>query len=184
MCDVLTMARSFGSFFIFLTQNISAAVHDSRLLNQLHTNVKWSFSMRGSPADCAFLKSALPTTARKPRPRANPYEPVDFYTINEERAMELDGIANLPDRAGFLWLRSHSSEAIRITTESIMIPKGGALQKAIKPLLSDPAIGARVSRQAYEADLKQRRDTSKEAIPADMSDVLAKAYKRTRGKGV
>ena len=96
--------------------------------------------------------------------------------------MELDGIANLPDREGFLWLRSHSSEAIRITTQSIMIPKGDALQKAIKPLLSDPTIGARVSRQAYEANLKQRRDTSKEAIPADMSDVLAKAYKRTRGK--
>jgi DNA helicase HerA-like ATPase len=60
MSDVLTQARSFGSFFLFVTQNISTAVHDTRLLSQLHTNIKWSFSMRGQPADCGFLKAALP----------------------------------------------------------------------------------------------------------------------------
>ena len=96
--------------------------------------------------------------------------------------MELDGIANLPDRTGFLWLRAHSPEAIKINTESIKIPHGDDLQKAISPLLSDAAIGARVSRQAYEADLKCRGSSPKEPIPADMSDFLAEAYKRTRGK--
>jgi hypothetical protein len=32
MADILTMARSFGSFFYFLRQNLSTAVPDARIL--------------------------------------------------------------------------------------------------------------------------------------------------------
>jgi hypothetical protein len=182
MSDVLTQARSFGSFFLFVTQNISTAVHDSRLLSQLHTNIKWSFSMRGQPADCSFLKAALPVTARKLKPQTNPFEPPGAYTINEERAMELDSIANLPDRIGFLWLRSRSPEAIKMTTQSIDIPHGDALENAVRPLLSNPDFGNRVPRAACEAQLKHRDDTSPEPVPSNLSNALASAYARARGK--
>lgn len=181
MGDLFTMARSFGSFFLCLTQNISTAVPDSRLLSQIHTNLKWSFSMRGHPADCAFLKSAMPITGRKLRPQVNPFEPPGFYTIAEERAMELDAIASLPNRVGYLWMRSLSREAVQLKTQSIDIPDGELLENATKALLSDPALGGRLSRQVYEAEIKQRRDCLQDSAQADLSDALASAYKRSRG---
>src|SRR6202162_5042746 len=36
MAEILTMARSFGSFFCFLCQNISTAVPDARFLEHFH----------------------------------------------------------------------------------------------------------------------------------------------------
>ena len=68
MADVLTMARSFGSFFYFLCQNLSTAIPDARILEQLHTNIRWSLTLRGSPRDAQFLRPALPITGRVERP--------------------------------------------------------------------------------------------------------------------
>src|SRR5204863_9237624 len=73
MSDLLTMSRSFGTFFLYLTQNIGSAVQDSRMMSTISTNTRWSFSMRGEPSDCDFLKSVLPITGRKPRLRTDPF---------------------------------------------------------------------------------------------------------------
>lgn len=78
MSDLLTMSRSFGTHFLYLTQNISTAVQDPRMLSILHTNIRWAFAMRGEPSDCAFLKSALPVTGRKARPQTNPFAEKTF----------------------------------------------------------------------------------------------------------
>ena len=184
MGELLSMARSFGTFFLCLTQNVTTAVHDPRLLSNLYTNAKWTFSLRGQPSDNTFLKPALPITGRKSRPQTNPFEEPGFYSINEERALELDAIASLPDRTGFFWPRSLSTEAIKITTESLAIPHGEALERAIEPLRADPAIGERMSRQAYEAELTLRDEPMRETPPmTDLADALAGAYKRRRGDG-
>jgi hypothetical protein len=47
MADVLTMARSFGSFFCFLCRNLSTAIPDTRIQEQLHTNIRWSLTLPG-----------------------------------------------------------------------------------------------------------------------------------------
>ena len=47
MVELLTQSRSFGSFFLYLTQNLSTAVQESDMLETLHTNIRWSLSMRG-----------------------------------------------------------------------------------------------------------------------------------------
>jgi len=39
LTDILTMARSFGTFFYFLCQNLSTAVPDARMLETLYTNI-------------------------------------------------------------------------------------------------------------------------------------------------
>jgi uncharacterized protein DUF87 len=182
MTDLVTMARSFGSHFVCLTQNVSTAVSDTKLLANIFTNAKWTFSMRGQPSDCTFIKAALPITARRLRPETNPFEPPGTYSINEERALVHDSVASLPDRTGFLWLRSHSPEAIKIETENIEIPHGAELENAIRPLLSNPAFGNRISRAAYEAQLKRNHDVPAESAESNISDVLAGAYTRTRGK--
>src|SRR5439155_17486023 len=104
MMELLTMSRSFGSYFMLLSQNISTAVQDQRILKLLQTILRWSFSMRSDPADCAFLKPALPVTGRRLRPHVNPFQAPDYYSVAEERSMALDDIAHLPDRTGYLWL--------------------------------------------------------------------------------
>ena len=73
MAEILTMARSFGSFFCFLCQNISTAVPDTRFLEHLHTNIRWSLTLRGTPRDAQFLKAALPVTGRRQRPEPHPF---------------------------------------------------------------------------------------------------------------
>jgi len=99
MADVLTMARSFGSFFYFLCQNVSTAIPDARILEQLHTNIRWSLTLRGTPRDALFPRPSLPVTARLERPEPHPFREHTIYSAEEERALLLDGIAHLPGRA-------------------------------------------------------------------------------------
>src|SRR3989475_2032368 len=112
MADILTMARSFGSFFCFLCQNLSTAVSDARVLEKLHTNIRWSLTLRGTPRDAQFLRPALPVTGRRLRPDPQPFRERTFHSTEEERSLALEGVAHLPDRTGYLWLKKRSPEAI------------------------------------------------------------------------
>jgi len=156
MTDVLTMARSFGSFFYFLCQNLSTAVPDSRILELLHTNIRWSLSLRGTPRDAQFLRPALPVTGRVARPDANPYRERTFYSPEEERSILLDGIAHLPDRIGYLWLKTHSPMAIKLQTAELALPEAEEFREAVDRLKNDPGIGGRVSREAYMSAIARR----------------------------
>ena len=80
MSDILTMARSFGSFFCFLCQNLSTAVPDARILELLHTNISWSLTLRGTPRDAQFLRAALPVTGRRARPDPHPFRERTWYS--------------------------------------------------------------------------------------------------------
>src|SRR5437899_11159256 len=106
MADILTMARSFGSFFYFLCQNLSTAIPDARILEQLHTNIRWSLTLRGSPRDAQFLRPALPITGRVERPEPRPFHERTPYSAGEQRALLLDGVAHLPDQVAYFWLRT------------------------------------------------------------------------------
>src|SRR5207247_9356013 len=64
MADLLTMSRSFGSFFLYLTQNLSTALQDRDMLEVLHTNIRWSLSRRGTARDAALLHTASAVTRR------------------------------------------------------------------------------------------------------------------------
>ena len=156
MLDLLTMARSFGTHLMLVSQNMTTALQDARMLSVLHTNIRWAFAMRGEPGDCSFLRPALPVTGRRRKPQTNPFEEPAFYTLNEERTMALDEIANLPDRVGYLWLKSRSKEALRVTVPTVSMPRGGELTAAIEPLRRDPTLGARLSRREYEQRVAAR----------------------------
>src|SRR5207248_4233509 len=80
MTELLTMSRSFGSFFLYLTQNLGSALQDGEVLETLHTNIRWSLSLRGTARDCAFLQPALPITGRLAKARGNPYAPQEYYS--------------------------------------------------------------------------------------------------------
>src|SRR2546427_5749739 len=124
LSDILTMGRSYGSFFSFFCQNISTAVPDSRVLEILYTNIRWALTLRGTPRDAQFLLSALPVTGRRLRPDPYPFRERTTYSAEEERSLALEGIAHLPDREGYLWLKTRSPEAIKVRTQRIDLPEG------------------------------------------------------------
>lgn len=180
MTDLLTMARSFGTHLLCLTQNIATAVPDPKMLRTLYTNLRWSFSMRGESGDCAFLKPVLPVTGRRPRPNRDPFREPEFYSVAEERALVLDEIAALPDRVGYLWLKTRSNEALYIRTAELTGPDGKELEAATQPLRSDAAIGQRMTRGAYECAIAVREGRWNEE-PKDLDAKLEAAYRRVRG---
>jgi hypothetical protein len=180
MAQVLTMGRSFGSYFLFLTQNISTAVQDPRILAVLHTNIRWALALRSDPSDCAFMKPALPVTGRRFRPEMNPFAEKSFYSLTEERALALDEVAHLPDRTAWVWFKALSAEAIKIRTRELAIPQGPELEDATLSLQRDPGIGMRLSRREYDR-LVAERDREWAEEDGDLGASLEEAYQRSRG---
>ncbi len=179
MADILTMARSFGSFFYFLCQNLSTAIPDARILEHLHTNIRWSLTLRGSPRDAQFLRSALPVTGRLERPEAHPFRERRLYSLEEERGILADGIAHLPDRVGYLWLKTHSPQALKLHTASVPLPNGAEFREAVEQLRQDPAIGGRISRTEYLAEIENRdREWFGPEETQTQEDRWEKAYRR------
>ena len=178
MSDLLTMSRSYGSFFLYLTQNLSTATQDGEVLETLHTNTRWNLCMRGSPRDAAFLQMALPITGRLEKPRRNPYAPAEFYSSSEERALLLSSMASLPDRYGWLWSKSLSGEAIKIKTAALELPQGDEFRDAVERIRSDASIGHRVSRETFLAEIARRNAElgTDSADGADPLDKLKTAY--------
>lgn len=156
MADILTMARSFGSFFYFLCQNLTTAVPDAKTLETLYTNMRWSLTLRSTPRDAMFLRAALPVTGRRLRPEVNPFQEPRRYTPEEERALALDGVAHLPDREGYLWLKARSAEAIRLKTRRVELPAPEAFRRMIDAVRREPRIGVRLSRDQYDRLIAER----------------------------
>ena len=68
------------------------------------------------------LRERCRSRGRKRRPQASPFDEPSFHTLNEERSIALQGVANLPDRTGYLWLKSRAREAILMRTADVDIP--------------------------------------------------------------
>lgn len=180
MVDLLTMSRSFGSFFLCLTQNLSTAVQDNEILETLYTNIRWSLTMRGTSRDGGFLKPALPVTGRKLQPQLDPFQEKRFYSASEERGMALDEIAHLPDRVGYFWLRTRSAEALKIKTRELRVPQGRELEEATLSIRRDPHIGGRLSQSEYERMIAERDRVWAVDPESNLSATLAEAYRRVR----
>ena len=179
MHDVLTMSRSFGTHLCCLTQNIGSAVSDPRLLHSLYTNIRWSLSLRGEPGDCAFLKAALPVTGRTLQPQNNPFKEPEVYSLSEERTMELNGVAHLPDRVGYFWHRPSSGEAVKMRTADLILPDG--VGDLLRRLVSDPVFGKRVSRQEHDHSIARSLWQEEKPEESELNETLLDVYRRRRG---
>jgi hypothetical protein len=181
MVDLLTMSRSFGSFFLYLTQNLSTAVQDREMLETLHTNIRWSLTMRGTSQDAAFLQPALPVTGRMQKPRVHPAAPVEFYKPAEERSLLMQSVTHLPDRVGWLWLKSRTGEALQIRTKEIELPTGAVFQELVSRMRGDPRIGNRQSRSEFLAAMeKQDAEWLTEEQPEAIDTALTNEAKHRR----
>jgi hypothetical protein len=182
MADVLTMARSFGSFFYFLCQNLSTAVPDARILELLHTNIRWSLTLRSTPGDATFLRAALPVTGRLRRPDVNPFGEPSMYRPEEERGLLQSGIANLPDREGYLWLKTRSPEAIRLKIPHMNLPPAEEFRGLVDDLRDTADFGCRVERGDYERLIKERdhRWMGDAGTSLRLEERLEESYRRQR----
>jgi hypothetical protein len=178
--DGLRIHRSFRTRYLLGTQHISASVNDPRLMKLLETNINWSMSFRGEPGDAEFLKPVLPVTGRKLEPQGDPFQPRRFYSLAEERAMALESIAHLPDRTGYLWLRSRSGVAIKMRTRDLE-PSGQSLEEAGEEILRDPSIGGRLSRAEFLKKVERRDHDWRHTTNSNSDNKLADAFRRRRG---
>ncbi len=187
LTDILTMARSFGTFFYFLCQNLSTAVPDARMLETLYTNIRWSLTLRSTQHDAGFLRSALPVTGRMQKPEPNPFRPAGTYTPEEERNIALAGIATLPDREGYLWLKTLSDKAIRIRTPFIDLGSGEHFRTIVDSILQDTTIGDRITRSEYLDRIRERDrrwTDAPEAATQELDVPMAHAFAREQGVNV
>jgi Helicase HerA, central domain len=183
LLDFLTLARSYRSFCLYLTQSLPTAVQDRDTLESFYTNVKWAVSLRcGTAHDVSFLEPALPITGRLPKPRVSPYDATQYYRPSEERSLRLSRTSSLPDRVGWLWLKSLTGEAIRIRTRTLTLPEGRAFQDTVESLRADPTFGHRISRAAFTAKITRREAELSAAEPGDQVELLKKAYQEIQGK--
>jgi hypothetical protein len=180
LSDAGRLARRYGTYLCLITQNLSAAVSDARRLSLLQTNVAWTWSGRGDPLDCGFLKPVLPATGRRPRPRRSPFEDPGLMSVAEERTLLLAEIANLPNRTGYLWLKGKATEAIKIRTRDLDIPQGRDLEQATLALRRDPTVGQRLSRKEYERMAAERAREGPPEQKSDLEATLAQAYRKSR----
>ena len=183
LLDLLTLARSYRSCCCYLTQSLSTAVQDGDALESFLTNIKWSLSLRcGTARDVGFLEPALPVTGRLQKPRLSPYAAPEFYRPSEERALQLNSIRSLPDRIGWLWLKSLTGEAIRVRTRTLTLPEGHAFQDTVASLRADASLGHRISRASYLAGIARREAEFMIREPMDKVELLKKAYQEV-GEG-
>jgi hypothetical protein len=112
----------------------------------------------------------------------NPFEEASYYSLAEERSMALDGIANLPDRTGYLWLKSRAREAFLIRTEDLVMPAARELEQEIQALRSDPTFGARQSRKEFDRMMAERTRAWRTEPAGDLTTALTGAYRRGRGE--
>jgi hypothetical protein len=179
--ETISMGRSFGSFYFFLCQNLTTAVQDARILEQLYTNVRWSLTLRGTPRDAQFLRAALPVTGRRARPDPDPFRERAFYSPEEERSLALEGVAHLPDRTGYLWLKTRSPEAIKIRTRRLDLPEGEEFRRIIESLQDEPELGGRLRRSEYERLIEERdREWLEVGEASNLADRLETKYREER----
>ncbi|MGH9680476.1 MAG: hypothetical protein ACRD4Y_11060, partial [Candidatus Acidiferrales bacterium] len=122
----------------------------------LHTNIRWSLTLRGTPRDAQFLRAALPVTGRRLRPDPHPFREKTTYSPEEERSLALESIAHLPDRCGYLWLKTRCSEAIKIVTRSLDLPEGEEFRQTVDGPREEPRLGRRISSSEYDRLIVER----------------------------
>jgi len=149
MVDLLTMSRSFGSFFVLLTQSLTSAVRDSDILNSIMSNVRWIVMLRSTLRDAELIAPAIPLTGTLHKPKHHPLEPIKYMSESEELRTRLKEITKLPDRHAYCWLKADLHTAVKITTPRVPSPLeiAGCTQEEFEAFMVSEQIGQGVPRE-------------------------------------
>jgi hypothetical protein len=158
MVDLLTMARSFGSYLCLVTQSLTSAIRDADVLNSINANIRWAVMLRSTLRDAELIAPGIPLTGRIAKPSHNPYEPVKYMTESEELKVWLKEMTKLSDRTAYCWLKAFTSQAMKITTPRVPAPHefAGCSQKEFDHFLESEQIGQGISKQEALAAIEKR----------------------------
>ena len=134
-----------------------------------------------------FSETPCPVTGRLQKPEPNPFRPAGTYTPEVERTIALNGLATLPDREGYLWLKTLSDKAIRIRTPFIDLGSGEHFRTIVDSILQDTTIGGRITRSEYLDRIRERDRRWTDAAAAETQELdvpMAHAFAREQGVNV
>lgn len=166
MNDLLTMARSFNSFFVLLTQSLTSATRDQDILNTTLGNVRWIVMLRSTLRDASLIAPALPLTGSLTKPMHNPFEPPQHLTESEELKLRLNAITKLPDRLAYCWLKANLSKAIKITTPYMPPPHklAGCSKEALSAFIKSEPLGQGVTKETITRALEDRHQRLRQLL--------------------
>jgi hypothetical protein len=159
MVDLLTMGRSFGSFFLLLTQALTSAIRDSDILNSVMANVRWVLMLRSTLRDAELIAPAIPVSGNSLKRRRSPLEPARYLTEAGELRARLKDITRLPDRQAYCWLKAQLRTAVRLQTPFLSSAHkiAGCSEKELEAFAQSAPLGQGLSREAITASLAPRQ---------------------------
>ena len=171
MNEILTMARSFGSFACLMTQAATSAISDSDALNTLLANIRWLLMFRSTSRDARLIEPAIPLTGNCQRPQRHPYEQPEYMGLEEEKRHRLNAINYLPDRRAYLWLKSEMPEAVMIQTANVPSPQAvaGCSQQEFERFVGSEELGQRIKREELLSQIKKDQREMKDIKAAETS---------------
>jgi len=194
MNDLLTMSRSFGSFFTLLCQSLSSSVRDKDILNSIFANVRWMLTFRSTPRDAQIISSAIPVFGKVPG--SQNYMGTKI-TREQELKLRLAEISHFPERTGYLWLKSELSKAVKIRTKHLQSPYefAGCTKEQFKIYLSSQKSHNLIPKQemlkhlemleskldAEQESSSKKPDKLSTSDSNNLMDMLEQAYSKKKG---
>ena len=185
MADLLTMARSFGSFFVLLTQSLTSAVRNQDILNSILANVRWIVMLRSTLRDAEILAPSVPLTGTLTKAKHNPFEPVHYLSESEEMKVRLKEITKLPDRTAYLWLKAHLNTAVKITTPQVPLPHeiAGCSKEEFDRFVASEKLGLGMTKEEILEEADRRKKRLKELLwPSAKADRASGSTEKVRTK--
>jgi hypothetical protein len=182
MVDLMTMARSFGSFFTLLTQSLTSAVHDQDILNSILANVRWLVMLRSTIRDAQLIGPSIPLSGTVLKHKHNPYEETKYLTEAEELKAHLNDITKLPDRLGYLWLKASLPSSVEMITRLVPEPHeiAGTTPDKLQSFMHALTLGQGIPK-ADIIEANRERERRLAAPPGDLpSDV--EPFKTVKGQ--
>jgi hypothetical protein len=151
LIDLLTMARSFGTGIVLLTQSVAAASPDHGFLRQLETNVRWIVMFRCGLDDARLLEGGLSPSGNVIKHRHHDGR-LTYLTGEQELKKRLHDVASLPVHEAYAWLRTGRRPATRVRFSRVHGKTAGTERHQMQHV--DPTV---VRVQLHEQEQRLRR---------------------------
>ncbi|MCI0558611.1 MAG: hypothetical protein MN733_08955, partial [Nitrososphaera sp.] len=102
LIDLVTMSRSFSSYFVLLSQALTSAVGDVNHLNAILQNLGWCLLFRSTVREAKIISPAIPLTGMMLSKKRFLYDEQKFLTKDQELNARLEEITHFENRMAYL----------------------------------------------------------------------------------
>ena len=181
MSDIFTMSRSFGSFFVLLTQSLTSAIRDADILNSVLANVRWIVMLRSTLRDAELIAPGIAVTGALHKPKHNPFEVAKFMTESEELKARLKEITKFPDRLAYCWLKAWVGTAVKTTTPHVPLPHelAGCSKEKFAAFVQTEKLGQGITKEEITSQLREHEQRLK-ALFKRRGNIASTSNEQTR----